>query len=220
MKYFVNRYFNGPLILINKNMRKTKKSGEVQAIPDDLSYSMIGTITDLTDVKATAEDLRKSEERFRSFFEKARDPILLIDDSFHFTDCNKAAVKILGAVSKDQILNKPPAYFSPEHQPDGQLSVIKAEQMIKNAYETGSLQFEWIHKRIDGVPVYMDVSLTVIPMGGKNVLMVHWRDITESKRAEETILKLYQAIEQTDEIVFMTDTEGTINFVNTAFENV
>src|SRR5665647_2117617 len=102
-------------------MEKSKKSGEVQVIPDDLSYSMIGTITDLTELKDTAGALRKSEERFRSFFEKARDPILLIDDSFHFTDCNIAAVKILGAGSKDQILDKPPAYFSPEYQPDGQL---------------------------------------------------------------------------------------------------
>ena len=145
-------------------MGKTKKSGEVQVIPDGLSYSVIGAITDLAKLKETAEALRKSEERFRSFFEKARDPILLIDDSFHFKDCNIAAVKILGAGSKEQILDKAPAYFSPKYQPDGQLSVIKAEQMIKNAYEKGSVQFEWIHKRIDGVAIYIDVSLTVIPM--------------------------------------------------------
>jgi PAS domain S-box-containing protein len=198
-------------------MSKTKKSGKVLDVSDDLPHN---TITEVIELKDTVEALRKSEERFRSFFEKARDPILLIDDSFHFTDCNKAAIKILGAASKDQIINKPPAYFSPEYQPDGQLSVIKGEQMIKNAYEKGSLQFEWIHKRIDGVAIYMDVSLTVIPMENKNVLLVYWRDITESKKAGETIRKLYQAIEQTNEIVFMTDIDGTINFVNTAFEDV
>lgn len=181
---------------------------------------MINPKTDGTELKATAEALRKSEERFRYFFEKALDPILLIDDSFQFTDCNEAAIKILGAVSKDQIINKPPAFFSPEYQPDGQLSEIKAEQMIKNAYEKGSLQFEWIHKRIDGFAIYMDVSLTVIPMESKKVLLVHWRDITEPRKAGETIRKLYQAIEQTNEIVFMTDVNGTINFVNTAFEDV
>ncbi|MGZ4048632.1 MAG: PAS domain-containing sensor histidine kinase [Bacteroidia bacterium] len=201
-------------------MGKIKKSREVQVIPHDLSSSMIARLTDLTELKDIAEALRKSEERFRSFFEKARDPILLIDDSFHFIDCNIAAVIILGAGSRDEILDKPPAYFSPEYQPDGQLSVIKAEQMIKNAYKKGSLQFEWIHKRMDGVAIYMDVSLTVITMGSKKVLLVHWRDITDSKKAEETIRKLYQAIEQTNEIVFMTDVDGTINFVNTAFENV
>jgi len=200
-------------------MGENKKSRKVQVIPNDLSSGMIARVTDLTELKDIAEAIRKSEERFRSFFEKARDPILLIDDSFHFIDCNIAAVKILGAGSRDEILDKPPAYFSPDYQPDGQLSVIKAEQMIKIAYKKGSLQFEWIHKRMDGVTIYIDVSLTIIPMGSKKVLLVHWRDITGSKKAEETISKLYQAIEQTNEIVFITDVDGTINFVNTAFED-
>ena len=201
-------------------MGKTKKSGKVQDISDEILYSISSDKADVTELKDTDEALQTSEERFRYFSENARDPVLLIDDSFQFTDCNEAAIKILGAVSKNQIINKPPAYFSPEYQPDGQLSVIKAEQMIKNAFEKGSLQFEWIHKRMDGVAIYMDVSFTVIPMGSKNVLLVNWRDITGSKKAEETIRKLYQAIEQTSEIVFMTDVDGTINFVNTAFEDI
>ena len=181
---------------------------------------MIGTVKDLSEPKNKVKAHRYSDEQFRSFFEKTRDPILLIDDSFHFTDCNEAAVKILGAESKDQVLNKPPSYFSPEYQPDGQLSVIKAEEMIKSAYKKGTLQFEWVHKRLDGVSIYMDVSLTVIPVGIEKVLLVHWWDLTETKKAGETIHKLYQAIEQTNEIVFMTDIDGTINFVNAAFEEV
>ncbi len=51
-------------------------------------------------------------------------------------------------------------------------------------------------------------------------MLVNWQNITESKKREETIHKLFQAIEQTNEIVFMTDVDGTINFVNAAFEQV
>ncbi len=51
-------------------------------------------------------------------------------------------------------------------------------------------------------------------------MLVNWQNITEHKKAEETIHKLHQAIEQTNEIVFMTDVDGTINFVNAAFEEV
>ena len=181
---------------------------------------MKGIIKGSLKPKNNAGAPRYSEKQFRDFFEKTRDPILLIDDSFHFTDCNEAAVKILGAFSKDEVINKPPAYFSPEYQPDGQLSEIKAEKMINTAYKKGTFQFEWIHKRLDGASICMEVSLTVIPVGVKKVLLVHWRDITENKKAEETIHKLYQAIEQTNEIVFMTDITGTINFVNAAFEEV
>jgi len=192
----------------------------VNTVSGSFSYEGNRTLPDFFEAQQMKQVHCNNEEKFHTFFDKSRDPILLIDDSFHFIDCNEAAVQILGADSKDQILNQPPAYFSPEYQPDGQLSVIKAEVMVKSAYKKGNLQFEWIHKRLDGVSIYMDVSLTVIPVGIEKVLLVHWRDITESKKAGETIHKLYQAIEQTNEIVYMTDIDGTINFVNAAFEEV
>ncbi|MEO6948586.1 MAG: PAS domain S-box protein, partial [Ginsengibacter sp.] len=131
-----------------------------------------------------------------------------------------AAVKILGGESKNDILGIPPASLSPQYQPDGQLSRVKAEKMIKRAFKNGQHQFEWVHKKLDGVELYINVSLTVISMKEEKILLVNWQNITENKKAEETINKLYQAIEQTNEIIYMTDIDGTINFVNTAFEEV
>ena len=43
-------------------------------------------------------------------------------------------------------------------------------------------------------------------------------DITERKRAEETLKKLSSAVEQTADIVFITDRDGIIEYVNPAFE--
>jgi PAS domain-containing protein len=40
------------------------------------------------------------------------------------------------------------------------------------------------------------------------------RDITERKRAEEDLRRLTTAIEQSGEIVMMTDTQGIIRYVN------
>src|SRR5665647_2049076 len=164
--------------------------------------------------------LRTSLEHYHALFERTINPLLLIDHSFNFIDCNKAAVKILGGESKNDIIGMPPASLSPKYQPDGQLSTVKAEKMIKSAYKNGQHQFEWVHKRLDGVHLYIKVKLTVVAMEEEKILLVNWLNITENKKAEETINKLYQAIEQTNEIVFMTDIDGTINFINTAFEEV
>ncbi|HPN39315.1 MAG TPA: PAS domain S-box protein, partial [Melioribacteraceae bacterium] len=46
------------------------------------------------------------------------------------------------------------------------------------------------------------------------------RDITSLVKAEETVRKLNLAIEQTDEVIFMTDIEGVITYVNPAFEKI
>jgi len=75
----------------------------------------------------------------------------MIDRSGCFIKCNDATVRLLGAVSKNQIINKPPSYFSPKYQPDNQLSAVKAKEMIRKAYKNGQNEFEWIHKRLDGV---------------------------------------------------------------------
>lgn len=148
---------------------------------------LFGVFRDVTERKIAKEALQKSEEKFYSIFENARDPILLLDERSQFIACNKATVKILGAESKEELLPRHPSELSPEYQPDGQLSSIKAEQMIRNGYENGSTQFEWVHKKLDGTPIFMDISLTVIPIDGKNILMVHWRDITIRKQSEEAL---------------------------------
>ena len=45
-----------------------------------------------------------------------------------------------------------------------------------------------------------------------------FRDITERKRASELADRLFSAVEQTADSVFITDTRGTIEYVNSAFE--
>jgi len=51
-------------------------------------------------------------------------------------------------------------------------------------------------------------------------LLLLFADVTEQKKAEELSRNLYQAIERTEEIIFMTDTKGVITYVNPAFEKV
>ncbi|HEU5052082.1 MAG TPA: PAS domain S-box protein [Hanamia sp.] len=170
--------------------------------------------------KAADDPSTVANKSYWALFEKSKNPLLMIDGSFRFIKCNNATLNLLCAASKDQVINKPPSYFSPEYQPDGQLSTTKAAEMIRRAYEKGQHQFEWVHKRLDGILLSIRVSLTSVPFRREKMLLVNWENITEHKKAEETIHKLHQAIEQTKEIVFMTDVDGTINFVNAAFEQV
>jgi PAS domain S-box-containing protein len=45
-------------------------------------------------------------------------------------------------------------------------------------------------------------------------------DITERKKTEQTVQKLHHAVEQTDEVIIMTEPDGVITYVNPAFEKL
>jgi diguanylate cyclase (GGDEF)-like protein/PAS domain S-box-containing protein len=154
---------------------------------------------------------------FRQIFEEAPDPILLIDESFCFVDCNKAATNMLGATAKEQVLMRHPSYFSPEFQPDGQLSSSKANSIIQKTFETQSMHFEWVHRRIDGIEFSVGVSLCLISVHGKKIQLVHWRNITEQKKAEITLRKLSMAVEQNPAAIMITDSNGAIEYANPKF---
>lgn len=171
-----------------------------------------GTHRDITERKLAEEMLRKSEEKFRLLFEYAADPIQLLDDQLHFVDCNEATLRILGIHKKEQFLSNNPSMISPEFQPDGQPSLEKSITLVKNAFELGTHQFEWVHKRANGELFTVDINLTRIQMEGKNLLLVHMRDITTRKQMEERLREreksLSMLINSMPDIVCFKDGEG------------
>jgi PAS domain-containing protein len=68
---------------------------------------------------------------FESLFEQSSDAIWLYDPkTIVLLDCNQAAVKLMGAETKEQFLRTRPEEISPEIQPDGMRSAEKAAQII------------------------------------------------------------------------------------------
>ena len=153
---------------------------------DGVTKYVLGISEDITDRKRTEDQLKESEAVFRRLFEDANDPILLLKDG-RFTDCNVAALRLLGYDSKPKFLDQSPSDISPVRQPDGRLSEEKAAEMIESALRVGCQRFEWLHTRADRTLVPIEVTLTPITVGREVILHTHWRDITERKHAEEAL---------------------------------
>jgi len=129
------------------------------------------------------QQLRNSEQRFRDLFDHLPDPCWLIERG-HFTDCNRAAVALLGYAHREDILQHP-SRLSPQRQPDGRLSFDKAEEMMQTALREGVHRFEWEHQRADGSCFPAEVTLARIRIEGHDALYCVWRDITQRKRVEQ-----------------------------------
>jgi PAS domain S-box-containing protein len=127
--------------------------------------------------------LRGNEGKFRLLFEKSMDPILLLDGEV-FVDCNEAALRLLQCSTKDRVVGLRPFDMSPERQPDGCPSSEKARALIESTLETGANRFEWLHRDFQGRDLWVEVSLTVIPVQGREIIYAVWRDISDRKKGE------------------------------------
>ena len=77
-------------------------------------------------------------------------------------------------------------------------------------------------RRADGSPIVVSVSTSPLrlPDGTIYGIMSILMDVTERKADEESRARLTMAVEQAGESIVITDTRGTIQYVNPAFERI
>lgn len=171
---------------------------------------------DFTELVSTREALRKNENKLRFLYEKSVDPILIFDGD-RFFDCNEAAIKIMRASGKEQLLACSPFDISPQKQPDGELSKKKGRLVLSRSLKKGNGRFEWLHQNFMGENFLVEVSLAKIPLNEKKpFLYVVWKDITERRHTEEMIEHLSCFPQLNPNPILETDMDGNIIFFNRA----
>jgi two-component system, NtrC family, sensor kinase len=166
--------------------------------------------------KAAVESLRESENKFRVLFEQHTDGIVVTIDG-EVVHGNGAAAKMFGYESADELLYVRPRDTWPVYQPDGSPSYEAAQSHMAQAFEHGTHTYEWVYKRRDGTLFWTDVVATVIPYEGRRALYSVIRDISSRKLEEEEHVRLTAAMEQTVEMIVVSDANGSIQYVNPAF---
>lgn len=128
------------------------------------------------------------EIKIAELFWNSRDAQVIVRDET-IIECNRAAVEMLGYTRKEEVLGLHPIHFSPEHQADGGPSAQLARESFGLAHELGSHRFEWLCQRVNGEAFPVEVTLTVLPIAGENLVHGVWRDLSEQKRAETARLR-------------------------------
>jgi diguanylate cyclase (GGDEF)-like protein/PAS domain S-box-containing protein len=146
---------------------------------------VMGVATDVTERRRAEQTLRNNEEEFRLVFESAKDAILWADpETGLITRCNRAAESLLER-ERDEIVGQPQTAIHPAGKAE-----YYAEMFERHIRQEGRAdeEAEVITKSGRVVPVHIGASLTMV--GGKPIIQGIFRDITERKRAEETIKHL------------------------------
>src|SRR4051795_1237201 len=104
--------------------------------------------------------LKQTGDVFDTLFERSADAIWLYDpQTIVLLDCNQAAVELIGAVNKQQLLRTRPEQLSPPRQPCGTNSAAKSAEIVALVEKQKAHRFEWIIRRLDdGRDIPVEVS--------------------------------------------------------------
>jgi hypothetical protein len=129
------------------------------------------------------EELRKSEELFRSLVQNASEyAIYMLDPEGHMISWNKGAAKIKG-YTEEEIIGRHFSLFYTREEIDRDEPNLN----LKKALQFGSYRQEALRRRKDGSTFLADVSITPVytDEGQLRGFIKVTRDITEVKKAEE-----------------------------------
>ena len=181
---------------------------------------------DITARKKIEMDLNESEEKFRNLVEQSEDGIVLVAQSGIILEWNQGMTEITG-FKRDEMLGT--LLWESQYQLvlDERKSPELAKRMkigIRTLLENKELLMnqkmeERSIQRPDGhIRDMQSISYPVITKNGFMMGIIS-RDITEKKEAEAKLYKLAQAVNYSGSSILITDLEGKIEFVNTAFSD-
>jgi len=169
--------------------------------------------------------LCKQEARFQAIFNNAPDAYLILElDGGRISACNRAT-EVMLAGTRTQILGKTPDQLSPERQANGCLSKDAAADWLAESWLSGGNNFEWIHRKLNGIDFWAHVTASVFTIDDRQALLVCWRDITARKEAEAALQESEQRFRLLvegvrDYAIFQLDPDGRVLTWNSGAERL
>jgi len=173
-----------------------------------------GVFRDITERKSVEKD----KERLINAINRSTEGITIADENDRFIYVNAAYAMIFGRTQEELIGDTWRKIVPPE-------TITQTEKGLSETIhnrDVGVFKQEVPGLRKDGSIIPIDVSATgFFDRDGKylgHVCIV--MDVTERKKAHEELLKFKLGIERSDESVFITNIDGSIIYVNPAFEKI
>jgi PAS domain S-box-containing protein len=132
--------------------------------------SAICVATDFTELKQAEQELRDSEQRFRTLVEHAPEAIFVLDvDEDRMVDFNENALQLF-KLRREEMLERSLLDLSPPLQGDSRASAEVAQQLIEEALDGKTPVVDWLHRDAEGNTFACEMRLARLPSARRRLV--------------------------------------------------
>jgi PAS domain S-box-containing protein len=150
--------------------------------------------------------LKERERRLQTITDRMTDAIIEVDAEWNVTVVDGPAEEMLDMNADTVVGRSLWDVFS-------DLRDTQFETVVRNAMESRSSQT--VEEYVAEIDAWLEFNVYPEFDGG---LSFYTRDITDRKERELNLQRIQKAVEATEHAIYITDTDGTIEYVNPAFE--
>lgn len=155
----------------------------------------------------------RSVGELQELLDGMNDAVMVVDFEGNFVDVNQVAVERLG-YPRDELLSMGPADISPPAHAE------QVSERLRKIEENETLVFESVQISAPGEEIPVEINASRVTYRGEGAVLSVARDIRGRKERRRRLRTFEQAIEYTGHAVYITDTDGTIEYANPAFEEI
>jgi two-component system, cell cycle sensor histidine kinase and response regulator CckA len=208
-------HYDGDYVSVFSGQRTPIRAAYGRILSDDGKFvGAVGILEDVTERRRAEESLRESEEKYRIVVQKAQEGINITQDGM-FRFVNPSAAALLG-FDEDEMLNRP---FTEFFHPDDKAMLLRQyNRRLQGEKFPSRYEVRMLAK--GGAVKWLEVDAALITWKNKPAVLVFMTDVTNRRKGEDVQRRLATAVEQAGEAIVIADGQGTIQYVNPAFERI
>jgi len=166
------------------------------------------TVRDITERKHTEADLRHAHDDLKLILEKSPFGVVLIGKDRKIRWANGAVVKMAGVQDIKELMGQQCGeYLCPAEQK--KCPILDLGESLDNSERT--------LRRKDGTEIPIIKTVIEIQLGGEDVLLETFVDISDRKKSENELLRIRAAVDSAAEGIVIMDPDGLPFYINKSF---
>lgn len=134
-------------------------------------------------IKLEVDKYEKANGFLKKLFNNTHEGILIHDTEGNITDVNDTTLKMFGASTKEDMLQRKIIDISTHNNP-----LENLHEIWSSVLNGSQRQFEWEAKKLDGKAFFVAVFLTKVDIEDSTYILANINDISESKK-QDTLVK-------------------------------